>query len=163
MGLVLVYGVCFGQENNREKEAIETLNWINSKLTQYQYESIEANVIQTCVFIKVEKLATDYYLVGAREQKTSDPWAFKLEFKIPISKINSITFLEKKDNYWVEIKLKNNEKAIINYTEKKFNDDTDRIQFMLSKNIDSENLQPRIIKAFHHLFSLYGNIKVEKF
>jgi len=115
LGFILVCGVCFGQENKREKETAETLDWINSKLTQYQYESIESNVVHTCKFIKVEKLKTDYYLVGMWEQKTSDPWASKLFFKIPISKINSVTFIEKKHNYWVEINSKNIQKSIKRY------------------------------------------------
>ena len=160
---ILTSNCLLSQKINRDKETIETLDWINSKLVEYQYENTEDDLKQLCSFTKVEKLVNEYYLVGVREQKTSKPWAFKLNFKIPISKINSISFEEKEFNYWVVIKMKNNEKAIINYTDKHFKDNIEKIEFMLSKNIDNEKLQPRLLKAFNYLLELYGNKKAEKF
>ncbi len=153
----------FSQKVNIEKETLETLNWINSKITEYRFETEDTK--QACTFIKVEKLNNEYFLVGKREQLTSKPWASTLNFKIPISKINNITFVEKEYNYWVEIKIKNSEKAIINSysSETQWFKNRDQIEFMLNKQIDSENLQPRLLKAFNHLLELYGNIKNEKF
>lgn len=161
--IILVGNNLFSQKIDKEKETKETLDWINSKLTEYQYENIEDGTKQRCSFTKVEKLESGYYLVGIREQITSNPWSEKLNFKIPIAKINDITFVEKKFNYWVEIKIKNNEKAILNFTDEYFRADVEKIEFMLNKNIDNEKLQPRLLKAFNHLLSLYGNVKTEKF
>jgi hypothetical protein len=161
--IIISSGNLFCQSIDIEKETKETLDWINSKLTEYQYENSESDVKQLCIFTEVEKLQKEYYLIGIREQVTSKPWASKLTFKIPISKINDITFVEKKHNYWVEIKIKNNEKVIINYTDKYFRDEVGKIEFMLNKNIDNENLQPRMLKAFNYLLKLYGNEKNEKF
>lgn len=159
--ILLITNNLFSQKVNREIETLETLDWINSKLIEYQFETEDTK--QVCTFIKVENLESGYYLVGKREQITSKPWASVLYFKIPISKINNITFVEKTSNYWIEIKLKNNEKAIINSSEEQWYDDKEKIEFMLNKQIDNENLQPRLLKAFYHLLELYGNIKNEKF
>jgi len=161
LGLVLVYGVCFGQETKREQETVETLDWINSKLVEYQFETEDTK--QVCTFIKVEKLESGYYLVGKREQITSKPWASVLHFKIPISKINNITFVEKTSNYWVEIKLKNNERAIINSSEEQWHDDKEKIEFILNKSVDNDNIKSRILKAFYYILELYGNKKTDKF
>ncbi|QZK99441.1 hypothetical protein K5L04_06805 [Flavobacterium psychrophilum] len=159
--ILLTTNNLFSQKVNIEKETLETLDWINSKLIEYQFETEDTK--QVCTFIKVEKLNNGYYLVGEREQITSKPWASVLHFKIPISKINNITFVEKTSNYWVEIKLKNNEKAIINSSEEQWYDNVEKIEFMLNKQIDNENLKPRLLKAFNHLLELYGNVKNEKF
>lgn len=162
--IILISNNLFSQKIDREKETKETLDWINSKITEYQYEDSEDDIKQICVFTKIEKIENEFYLIGIREQKTSKPWAFKMYFKIPISKINNITFVEKKYNYWIEIKMKNNEKAIINYTDDDpVKENIEKMEIMLNKNIDNEKLQPRIIKAFNHILELYGNIKNEKF
>ena len=159
--ILLLTNNLFSQKVDIEKETLETLEWINSKLTEYQFET--DNTKQVCTFIKVEKLESEYFLVGKREQITAKPWASVLHFKIPISKINSINFVEKASNYWVEIKLKNNEKAIINSSDEHWFENVEKIEFMLNKQIDNENLQPRLLKAFNHLLELYGNVKNEKF
>lgn len=159
--ILLMANNSFSQKTNIEKETKETLDWINSKLVEYQFETEDTK--QACTFIKVEKINSGYYLVGKREQITSKPWASVLHFKIPISKINNITFVEKVNNYWVEIELKNNEKAIINSSEEQWYEDKEKIEFMLNKEINNENLQPRLLKAFDHLLGLYGNVKNEKF
>jgi hypothetical protein len=160
--IILISNNLFSQKFDREKETKETLDWINSKLLQYQYETDDTK--QVCTFLKIEKLLNnEYYLIGKREQITTNPWASILNFKIPITKINNITFIENKFNYWVEIKLKNNEKGIINFSETQFYDNVEKIEFMLNKEINNENLQPRLLKAFNYLLELYGYVKNEKF
>jgi len=162
--ILLMINNLFCQKVNREKETKETLDWINSKITEFQYEDSDGDLKQLCVLINVEKIDSEYYLVGTREQKTSQPWAFKFNFKIPISKINNISFEEKHYNYWLIIKMKNNEKAIINFTEEDpVKENIAEIEIMLNKNIDKEDLKPRLLKAFNHILQLYGNIKTEKF
>lgn len=158
--LLFINFYAISQKIDRDKETLETIEWINSKVTEYRYE--EPDLKQIFLIKNILKEDNEYFIIGVREQVTSKPWAAKYYFKIPISKINSISFSEKKSNYWIEIKMKNNEEAISLY-----NDSESRkiyqLELMLNKDIDNENLKPRFIKAFYYLLELYGNKKSEKF
>lgn len=161
--LFIISNSVFCQEINREKEIKETLEWINSKMTEYQYEDSTLDLKQLCNFTNVENINNEYYLKGIREQKSTKSWDFKYSFAVPISKINNITFTEKTSNYWLVIKMKNNEKAIIVTEVGRESENRESLVIILSKSIDDEDLKPRLLKAFNHICELYGNKKNEKF
>ncbi|TYB72216.1 retropepsin-like aspartic protease family protein [Bizionia myxarmorum] len=146
---------------DRETETQETIEWINSKFVEHQFESDGTKQVQ--YFDGVKEIKGNYYLVGTHIQETTKPWGFTRAFFIPLNKINNIEFIEKQSNYWLEVKIKNSEEAILitkgddNWSKK------ENIAFMLDKSIDEENLRPRLTKAFEYLMELYGNTKTEKF
>src|SRR5690606_1232848 len=103
-----------------------------------------------------------YYFVGRRIQETKNVFAyFDRPFIIPIGKINNIDFVEKQANYWLEIKIKSLERAIVEQNSKKEKEYTNKIQFILDKSIDEQNIRPRLISAFEYLINLYLKKKSE--
>lgn len=151
----------YSQKLNLEKESIETIEWLNSKFIQYQYETVD--VKQIFYIDRIEQIGSEYFLSCVREQRMDDPLAFRYTVKIPISKINSIAFTEKKVNYWIEIKMKYDEKAIMIFSSSGRKENLSGIEIMLNKSIDEENLKPRILKGFNYLLELYGYKNSEKF
>src|SRR5690606_23757129 len=106
----------FSFKSNKEnidfdKEVKGTIEWINSKFVKYQYETHDLKQKQN--IHSVVDIENEFYLFGVRTQETNNPWAFSKGFLIPLAKINNIDFVEKKSNYWLEIKMKNNEEAIV--------------------------------------------------
>src|SRR5690606_23975367 len=95
---------------NIEKEANNTIAWINSRLIEHQYETNEVRQIQT--FNDIRLIDGVYYLTGNRIQETTNPWNSSILFIIPLSKVNNIDFKEKQFNYWLTIKTKNAERVI---------------------------------------------------
>jgi hypothetical protein len=79
--------------------------------------------------------------------------------------INNISFIEKTFNYWLEIRIKNNEDLIVNIPYSGNNYNSNEASILLNKSIDEENLRPRIQKAFKYLLELFGNgnTNTEKF
>lgn len=145
---------------DRETETQETIEWINSKFVEHQFESDGTKQVQHIHSVK--KVDDIYYLVFIHIQETTKPWGFSRSIFIPINKINNIEFVEKQYNCWLEINMKNSKKSISimkgDDLSKKEN-----IAFMLNKSIDDDNLRPRLTKAFEYLMELYGNTKTEKF
>jgi len=145
----------------RETETQETIEWINSKFVEHQFESEGTKQVQ--YFDSVREIKGNYYLAGTHIQETTKPWGFSRAFFIPLNKINNIEFVENQNNYWLEIKIKNSEDAILitkgddNWSKK------ENISFMLDKSLDDDNLRLRLTKAFEYLMELYGNTKTEKF
>ena len=152
----------FSQEVDIEKETSETLNWINSKITEYQYE--DTDMKQICYFTGITERVGQEYLVGIREQRTSKPWRYKYKFMIPLSMINNISFEEKTANFWLNIRMKNNLKVIV--LEKENGESVDPVgnmEIMLNKNVTEEDIDKRLLKAFNYLLEIRGYKKVEKF
>jgi len=161
----LLYSITFfGQKSNIQKETRETIEWINSKLTEFQYENKSDDMIQTCQLSEIVEINGEYYLTGIREQKTSKPWAFKLNFTIPISQINNVSIEEKQYNFWINIRMKNNEKSITTYKMNgEIRGNISNMDIILNKSILNEKIDQRLIKAFNYLFEMYGYNKNEKF
>lgn len=143
-----------------EKETKETLEWLNSKFTAHQFETDGTKQIN--FFHSVKEVENIHYLVVMHVQETTKPWGFSRSIFIPINKINNFEFLEKESNYWLEIRMKNSEKAISIMQDENLKK-SETVSFILDKSIDDENLRPRITKAITYLMELYGNTKTEKF
>jgi len=122
---------------------------------QYQFESNDVKQLQN--IHSILEIENEYYLFGVRTQETTKPWGFSKGFLIPLSKINNIDFNEKQYNYWLEIKMKENEKAIVMIDGDDNRDYIDRLEFMLDKSIDNENLRPKLKKAFEYIVNLYSD------
>lgn len=150
-----------------DDETKKTIEWINYHFVKYQYETND--VSQKQVIYGVEEVDGIFYLVGRRVQETSNVFAyFNRPFIIPLNKINNVGFVEKQYNYWLEIKMKNYEKAIVEENSKKEREYTDKIGFILSKSLDEQNIRPKLIRAFEYLIKLYekqveSNKKVVKY
>lgn len=143
------------------KETRETLDWINSKFVEHQFET--ENTKQIHVLKDVVEIRGNYYLIGFHIQETSMPWGFSQSFVIPIEGINNINYSEKESNIWLEIKMKT---GYFIQTNRTGNDEWEEklsFPFMLSKTIDNDNLRPRFEKAFNYLIELYGNSRNDKF
>ncbi|PWK16766.1 retropepsin-like aspartic protease [Xanthomarina spongicola] len=137
-----------------DKEVEGTIEWINSVFVKYQYE--EPDLKQKQNIHSVVEIENQFYLFGVRTQETSKPWAFSKGFLIPLAKINNIDFSEKKSNYWLEVKLKNNEEAIVMIDGNDKKDYIDRLEFMLDKSIDNESLMPKLKNALEYIIELYN-------
>lgn len=161
--LLLVCVQVYSQDKNqtRIQETEETIEWLNSKFIEHQFESSDTKQIHT--FLEVRYVNNLHYLIGQHTQDTEKGWGFSRLFMIPIEKINNITFLDKQHNVWLEIRMKNNEKAIEYTRSGEEWTAVESFAFMLSKTIDQDNLRPRLLNAFKHLMELYGNKSVEKF
>lgn len=161
--LILFNTNTIAQEIDQTKETKETIDWLNSKFVEYKFE--EPGIEQVFLIDDVKIINNEYYLTGRKEQNTNNPLAaYKSIFAIPISKINSIRFEEYKSTYWIVIRTKNGENAILAFSSEGKDLGKKRdIEIILNKSIDQDNLQPRILKAFNHLLALYGNIPEEKF
>jgi len=139
--------------NNIEDDTKKTIDWINNKLIKHQYETDDTRQVQ--YFEDVIEIKGSYYLSGKRNQETTKPWGFKQEFIIPLDKINNIDFEDKKVNYWLTIKIKKAEEAIITVIDGiPYN--YDKIGFIVNKSIDNEDLRPLMLSAFEHLIKLYS-------
>jgi antitoxin component YwqK of YwqJK toxin-antitoxin module len=138
-----------------DKEIKGTIEWINSVFVKYQYE--EPDLIQKQNIHSVMEIENEFYLFGVRTQETSKPWAFSKGFLIPLTKINNIDFSEKKHNYWLEVKMKNNEEAIVMIDGNDKKDYIDKIEFMLDKSIQQESLLPKLKNALEYIIELYKN------
>lgn len=153
---------CFSQNDgsNLDKETKETLEWLNSKLIEHQYETSEIKHLQ--YFESVREIKGSYYLMGEQTQhiRTSVMQRF---FAIPIEKINSISFEDKEYNIWIYIRMKNNEDAVLISSDGENWTKVNNLPLIFSKSIDNENLRPRLKKAFEYLMKLYGNKTEEKF
>jgi hypothetical protein len=71
----------------KDSEVIETLDWLNQKLTQYQYENND--VKQVFHIKKIEEVQEEYFLICYQEQWLNNSQITKKIIKIPISKINN--------------------------------------------------------------------------
>ena len=138
-----------------DKEIKGTIEWINSVFVKYQYE--DTDLIQKQNIHSVVEIENQFYLFGVRTQETSKPWAFSKGFLIPLAKINNIDYSEKKSNYWLEVKMKNNEEAIVMIDGNDKKDYIEKLEFMLDKSIDNENLRPKLKNALEYIIKLYNN------
>tara|TARA_R100000935_G_scaffold2360_1_gene6635 strand:+ start:144 stop:1922 length:1779 start_codon:yes stop_codon:yes gene_type:complete len=138
-----------------DKEIKGTIEWINSVFVKYQYE--EPDLIQKQNIHSVVEIENQFFLFGVRTQETSKPWAFSKGFLIPLAKINNIDYSEKKSNYWLEVKMKNNEEAIVMIDGNDKKDYIDRLEFMLDKSIDNESLRPKLKNALEYIIDLYND------
>ena len=136
-----------------DKEIKGTIEWINSVFVKYQYE--DTDLIQKQNIHSVVEIENQFYLFGVRTQETSKPWAYSKGFLIPLSKINNIDYSEKKFNYWLEVKMKNNEEAIVMIDGNDKKDYIDKLEFMLDKSIDNESLRPKLKNALEYIIELY--------
>lgn len=139
--------------NNIKEDTKKTIDWINNKLIKHQYEFDNTRQVQ--FFEDVIEIEGLYYLSGKRIQETTKPWGFKQEFIIPLDKINNIDFEEKENNYWLTIKIKKAQEAIITVIDGKPHN-YDKIGFIINKSIDNEDLRPLMLSAFEHLVKLYS-------
>ncbi|WP_418637509.1 TIGR02281 family clan AA aspartic protease [Winogradskyella sp.] len=139
------------------KETQSTIEWINSQFVKHRYETKDSKQKQN--IISVKEIEDKFYLYGIRHQDTQQAWGFKQEFLIPLDKINNIDFEEKKYNYWLIIKIKNNEEAITVLQNKKSTYYYDNLGFIFNKSIDNENLKPKIKRAFEYIVALYNSKK----
>lgn len=142
-----------------EEETKNTIDWINNKLISHQYESNdELQVRQIQSFNEVREINGTYYLTGKRIQETTNFLAASNEiFLIPLLKVNNLAFEEKQYNYWLTIKIKNAEQAIAISSDSENWYKKDKIDFIISKSIDNEDLKPLLLSAFEHLIKLYSN------
>jgi clan AA aspartic protease (TIGR02281 family) len=138
-----------------DKEIKGTIDWINSIFVKYQYE--EPDLIQKQNIHSVVEIENQFYLFGVRTQETSKPWAFSKGFLIPLSKINNIDYSEEKFNYWLEVKMKNNEESIVMIDGNDKKDYIDKLVFMLDKSIDNESLRPKLKNALEYIIELYND------
>ena len=138
-----------------DKEIKGTIDWINSIFVKYQYE--KPDLIQKQNIHSVVEIENQFYLFGVRTQETSKPWAFSKGFLIPLSKINNIDYSEKKFNYWLEVKMKNNEESIVMIDGNDKKDYIDKLVFMLDKSIDNESLRPKLKNALEYIIELYND------
>ncbi|MFL1896017.1 hypothetical protein ACJRPK_09965 [Aquimarina sp. 2-A2] len=162
--LFLIGGLNGFSQNDKshlEKETKETLDWINSKFIEHQFESSDTKQVQS--FKEVKEIDGQSYLIGEHIQDTDKGWGFSRLFFIPIEKINSITFVDKPSNIWLVIRMKENEKAVLEIRHGENWTKLDNFNFILAKSIDHDDLRPRIKKAFNYLMKLYGNNTEEKF
>ena len=136
-----------------DKEIEGTIEWINSVFVKYQYE--DTDLIQKQNIHSVVEIENQFYLFGVRTQETSKPWAYSKGFLIPLSKINNIDYSEKKFNYWLEVKMKNNEEAIVMIDGNDKKDYIEKLEFMLDKSIDNESLRPKLKNALEYIVELY--------
>lgn len=146
---------------NLEKETKETLEWINSKFIEHQFASSDTKQVQS--FAEVREISGQYFLMGEHSQETEKMWGFSRVFAIPIKKINSISFIDKEFNVWLEIRMKNNEKVVLETRDGENWTKLDSFAFMLAKSIDKDDLRSRFKEAFKYLMKLYGNDSEEKF
>lgn len=145
---------------NLDKETKETIEWINSKFIQNQLKTSEVKQINT--FKEVRLIKGEYYLMGERIQDYVGIVSHRI-FAIPINKINSISYIDHKSNIWLEIRMKNNEKVILETRDGENWNMLDNISFILSTSIENNSLKSRFKKAFNYLMELYGNESEEKF
>src|SRR5690554_3179740 len=138
---------------NVEEENKKIINWLNHKLIKHQYETNE--VRQILIFKEVTQIGDDYFLGGERIQESNNNLlSFTTIFLIPLSKINNINFEEKEFNYWMIVKTKNAEKAIIvSYDGKKF-EHLDKIEFIIDKSIDNQGLKAEVLSAIEYLIRI---------
>ena len=159
-GKLIINGF-FKNENdikNIEEETKNTINWINSKLIKHQYKTDDSRQIQS--FDDVKEINGIYYLTGKRIQETTKPWGFSQVFLIPLLKINNVDFEEKQYNYWLTIKMKNAEEAIAITNDGENWNRKDKIDFIINKSIDDEDLKPLLLSAIEHLIKLYSNKQI---
>lgn len=76
---------------------------------------------------------------------------------VPLKELMPITFSEKTNTIWLRLKLKGGLNNIVkNTTSLGKTSRTSSVDIILSKNIDDDELRPRLKKAFNHLIVLSG-------
>lgn len=161
--LLLLYTITGFSQNDGlylDKETKETIEWLNSKLIEHQFETSKIKHIQ--YFESVREIKGSYYLMGEQTQHINT-LVMQRVFAIPIEKINSISFEDKEYNIWINIRMKNHEEAVLTSSDGENWTKVSNLPFIFSKSIDNENLRPRLKKAFEYLMKLYGNKTEEKF
>lgn len=152
-GLILVFNFnSYAQENKSSPSKEETQQWITQKILQFGLDTKDTKQIYKLTF-KDDIIIIDHTTTLISINGNSELHAIK---KIPIKKIQSFYFSEKSSSYWLTFNMINNEASIsVEYDELpiKMYSSTDLI---LSKNIQSDNMKDRLLKALNHLLELYG-------
>lgn len=157
---------------NTEKELTETVEWLNQKIQEYQFNGkFKAEYILSLVKQKGDfyiKILQDFYLSGKKLTSKSTSY-------IPINEISNIYFskrgydfdTEDKKGYILKITMKNDNHKIIEETTSYFMGESTKSEtksyyvINLERSIDKEDLQERMNKAFDYLKEL-TQTKVKK-
>lgn len=150
---------------NTEKELTETVEWLNQKIQEYQFNG----KFKVEYFLSLEKqkgdfyikILQDFYLSGKKLTSKSTSY-------IPINEISNIYFskrgydfdTEDKKGYILKITMKNDNHKIIEETTSYFMRESTKSEtknyyvINLERSIDKEDLQDRMNKAFDYLKEL---------
>lgn len=154
--LIVLTSSSFAQEKKDSPTKEETEKWIQSKIHQYSYESLDGSFKYTYnidfgeIILTIDVYADVPYLNGNYKRM------------LPIKLIESFSMIEKKENYWLRIYMKNGEELIVATADDGSSSLYSHTEILLSKDIENDNMKDRLLKALYYMLELYTGESIKE-
>lgn len=162
--VILLFVVIFGFGQSKE----ETQEWIAQKIYFYSFKDASSVNAYKLRFENSQIIINNLF----KRTLPNTEETYVVTYQVPINDILSIKFEDKEKNIWMIIETKSGEETIKYipplFVKKKKNAHTlyyelpaskvrklSKIELLLSKSIEEENLKARLQEAFDHLVNLY--------